>query len=323
MTRKTFFALSLTLLMAARASAQVPARGEFRPAADPAPPSGIEQPCANTPIGCGTIAFVSDRDGDTEIYSVNADGTGLARLTYEPGVDEEPAWSPDGQRIAFRSNRSGAPEIYVMNADGSNVVQRTFHSWHSEGPTWSPDGTKIAYSSLSNGSANLWVVGADASGPTATLLFEAPGWDAQPAWSPDGARLALVSDWVAYDFVFDIYLVQADGTGFTALTGDMFDFIDYYNPSWSPSGAKLALEITRRVSTYDYVTYVGVMNADGTGLTQLSRAVTGTRNSWSPDGARIAFTSGSGGTRDVSWVMADGSAKGTVVSNGWNPSWRR
>jgi len=284
--------------------------------------AGIGQACADVPPRRGKIAFVSARDGNPEIYSVNADGTCIVRLTNEPQNDDEPAWSPDGQRIAFVSDRSGADEIYVMNADGSNVVRRTF-SGFSQGPAWSPGGTKIAYSTLSNGSANLWVVSPDAGGPTPTLLFEAPGWDAQPAWSPDGARLALVSDWNAYDFVYDIFLINADGSGFTALTGNIFDFIDYFRPSWSPSGERLAVDIADRTVINDYVTTLGVMNSDGSGLTPLIAAVTGTTNSWSPDGQRIAFTSDSGGGRNILWVQADGSAKGLIVKNGWNPSWRR
>lgn len=129
----------------------------------------------------GKIAFVSSRDGNPEIYTINTDGTDLTRLTNDPAVDEEPAWSPDGQRIAFVSERSGVGSaLYVMNADGSNVIRRTFSSLVSSGfasnPSWSPDGTKIAYSDLSNGSANLWVVSPNAGGPGPTLLFEAPGW---------------------------------------------------------------------------------------------------------------------------------------------------
>jgi TolB protein len=284
--------------------------------------------CASVPGGCERIAFVSSRDGNLEIYSVHADGTGIQRLTNEPQDDDEPAWSPDGRRIAFVSARSGAREIYVMNADGSNVVQRTFSSfWGSEGPAWSPDGTKIAYSTLSNGSANLWVVSPDAGAPPPTLLFEAPGWDGQPAWSPDGSRLALVTDWHAYDFVLDVYLVNADGSGFTGLTGNIFDQIDYVRPSWSPDGAKLVVGVTQRVGRDDYATTIAVMNPDGSGLTPLVAAGIGTyistSNSWSPDRQRIAFTSMAGGARDIGWVMADGSAKGTIVSNGWNPSWRR
>jgi Tol biopolymer transport system component len=283
-------------------------------------------PCANVPTACEKIAFVSARDGNLEIYSVNLDGTGVERLTNASANDDEPAWSPDGRRLAFTSDRLSSGDIYVMNADGTNVVRRTFSGGFSQGPAWSPDGTKIAYATLSNGSANLWVVSPDAGGGPPTLLFAAPGWDAQPAWSPDGSRLALVSDWFFYDGVYDIYLIEADGSGFTALTGNIFDHIDYVRPSWSPSGSKLAIAITDRVGLNDYVITIGVMNADGSGLTSLIGAGVGikeaTTNSWSPDGERIAFTSTSGSGRDIYWVLADGSASGLIVANGWNPSWR-
>lgn len=278
-----------------------------------------DEPCANVPLACGRIAFVSDRDGNPEIYSVHVDGTGIERLTNAPAVDDQPSWSPDGRRIAFVSDRSGSREIYVMNADGSNVVRRTF-SFYSADPSWSPDGTKIAYAAFGNGSMNIWVVSPDAGGPGPTLLFEAPGWDAEPAWSPDGTRLALVSDWHAYDTMYDIYLINADGSGFTALTGDMFDRIEYFNPSWSPSGSSLAVGIAQDMGPSGYVTTLGIMNDDGSGLTPLAPAATWTTSSWSPDGQRIAFTSRSG---DVAWIAADGSAKGLIVSNGWNPSWQR
>ena len=317
-----FRAIVVSLVLTSSASAQEPAGA---PPADASPsldaPVG---PCANDVPAAGKIAFVSARHGNPEIYSVNVDGTGVERLTNAPANDEEPAWSPDGQRIAFVSDRGGSYEIYVMNADGSNVVQRTFSSSFTGSPAWSPDGTQIAYATLGNGSLNLWVVSPNAGGPTPTLLFEAPGWDGEPAWSPDGARLALVSDWHAYDFVYDIFLINADGSGFTALTGDIFDFIDYVRPSWSPSGAKLAVAITERTGPNDYVATLGVMNADGSGLTPLIPAVPWTTSSWSPDGQRIAFTSIAGGARNISWVKADGSGRRCpIVSNGWNPSWRR
>jgi Tol biopolymer transport system component len=85
------------------------------------------------------LAFVSERDGNSEIYVMNVDGTGLLRLTNDAGRDVDPAWSPDGKRIAFASNRAGSSDIYVMNADGSNVVRRT-QTGSSDAPAWSPDG---------------------------------------------------------------------------------------------------------------------------------------------------------------------------------------
>src|SRR3989442_7570494 len=64
------------------------------------------------------IAFGSDRDGNPEIYVMNADGSGVTRLTNNPATDFQLAWSPDGTKIAFRTDRDGNWEIYVMNADG-------------------------------------------------------------------------------------------------------------------------------------------------------------------------------------------------------------
>ncbi len=71
----------------------------------------------------GKIAFMSDRDGDLEIFVMNADGTGVTQLTDNDDVDDEaPAWSPNGMKIAFQSLRDGDYEVFVMDADGSNVV---------------------------------------------------------------------------------------------------------------------------------------------------------------------------------------------------------
>ena len=267
------------------------------------------------------IVFVSTRDGNPEIYSVNADGTNLTRLTNNPANDDAPVWSPDGKRIAFASDRNGSWEIYVMNADGANVVRRTFSASSSGDPCWSPDGNRIVYSTQSgNGSLNIWTVSPDSGSPA--LLLETPGYDAHPALSPDGSRLAVISDWYAYDFVYDVFIANADGTGWTGLTGDIFDHVDYVRPSWSPDSAKLAVTIMQRTGVDQYITKLGVMNADGTGLTPLISATMWTKSSWSPDGTTIAFTSGSAGALTISWVSAtDGSKSGTIVTNGYSPDW--
>ena len=154
----------------------------------------------------GDIVFVSTRDGNPEIYSVRADGSNVTRLTNHPANDDAPVWSPDRKRIAFASDRDGSPEIYVMNADGTNVVRRTFSGSYSGNPCWSPDGTRIVYSRLSNGSANIWAVSPD-SGPE-TLLVQQIGYEDHPALSPDGTRLAIMSDWWAFDFVWDIFIAN-------------------------------------------------------------------------------------------------------------------
>jgi Tol biopolymer transport system component len=276
-----------------------------------------DEPTSPAPLvpNSDQVVFVSARDGNSEIYTVNINGSDLTRLTYDTAIDEFPSWSPDGQHIAFQSNRTGGFEIYVMKADGSGVVQRTFSNSHSEHPTWSPDGNTIAYSTVSNYSLNIWKVGAFSGDPS--LLFSAPGLDQGPDWSPDGAQLALSSDWNAYDFVTDIYLVNADGSEFTGLTGNIFDKVDYAQPAWSPDGMKLSLEIKSGVEDFE-ASQLGLMNKDGSSLGALAPAERGTRSSWSPDGQRIVYTSP---TKDIVWIKIDGSASGTVITNGWDADW--
>ena len=74
------------------------------------------------------LAFVSDRDGNSEVYVMNANGSGQRNLTRNPAYDADPAWSPDGRKIAFVSNRDGNYGVYVMNADGSGQRRLAQHS---------------------------------------------------------------------------------------------------------------------------------------------------------------------------------------------------
>jgi len=288
----------------------------------------IQVTVVNKPPACTNckIVFVSDRDGNAEIYSCNGDGSNIRRLTNNAATDDQPAWSPDGSHIAFVSDRTGQSEIYIMNADGSNVVRRTFSGSYPRNPAWSPDGARIAYSSISNGGgSNISVVGAMSGSPS--VLFEDPHIRAL-SWSPDGTKLALVSDRFAYDFVWDIFTINADGTNLTALTDDIFDHFDYLFPSWSPSGTKIAMMIRQEINigatpAPQYNTQIGVMTPDGNGITAIiSGTAPKTRTSWSPDGTMIAYTSLSGSRTDISWVSADGSASGIIVTNGWNADWQ-
>jgi Tol biopolymer transport system component len=148
------------------------------------------------------LAYSSDRDAKfgpgqyLEIYSMNADGTGVTRLTNnDNGIDYHPAWSPDGSKIAFTSNRSANPtdphptcynqalEIWVMNADGSGLRNLTNHCRGDVWPSWSADGSEIVFGSdrgqTTNYAWDLWKI--PAAGGTATRLT-ATGKDANPVW---------------------------------------------------------------------------------------------------------------------------------------------
>lgn len=149
----------------------------------------------------GRIAFVSDRDGNDEIYLMDADGTNLVNLTNHPADDRAPAWSPDGLRIAFASNRDGNDEIHVMEADGTNVINLTNHPANDAEPSWSPDGHSIAFTS----DGGVFAMDADGTNrlrltDPASVLADFPlaigASDTTPVWSsvpqPHQHRIAFV-----------------------------------------------------------------------------------------------------------------------------------
>jgi Tol biopolymer transport system component len=91
------------------------------------------------------IAFMSKRDGNWEVYVVNADGSGLKRLTNKPANEGLPAWSPDGKTLAYVSDQGGAWAVWVMSPNGSNQ-RKLFDigggglpsAWHLERISWGP-----------------------------------------------------------------------------------------------------------------------------------------------------------------------------------------
>jgi len=281
----------------------------------------------------GTIAFVSDRDGNPEIYTINTDGSGFKRLTTSPGRDIDPSWSPDGLRIAFTSDRDGAMHLYEMNADGSNVVRRT-NAGNNMTAKWSRDGKWIAYSGWS-----------DESGPSIRVAAAAGNWlqsgsfgpvgasySTDPSWSPDGSRIVFASDAGVFDGQ-QIFVMNIDGTNVRVLLGATATFRTYdageiyFQPSWSPDGSRIAVVACHFAphNCYPYST-VSVVNADGTGLRVLSFAGGDARPSWSPDGKLVAFTSSSCWVcrRTIRYAHVDGQpiANDVLVEDGYSPAWK-
>ena len=104
------------------------------------------------------IVFSSTRNGNYEIYVMNADGGNVRRLTRSRFQDMRPRFSPDGKRIAFVSTRDGNYELYVMNADGSNVTRMTRNEERDDYPAWHPDGKRLVYIGENAGRFDLWSI---------------------------------------------------------------------------------------------------------------------------------------------------------------------
>ena len=128
------------------------------------------------------IVFISDQDGEPEIYLMDLSGGPITQLTSNEAIDFLPAWSPNGEEIAFVSDRYGDFEIFVMDVDGNNVRQLTSNNGESTDPAWSPDGSKIAFRSTRTGDNEIWIM--DADGSNQTQLTDSEGDDGVPVWSP-------------------------------------------------------------------------------------------------------------------------------------------
>ena len=274
----------------------------------------------------GRIAFISDYGIYERIYVMNADGSGITRLTEEQSFNRFPSWSPDGRRIAFQRKQS----IYVMNADGSGVTRLTDDSRLDLKPSWSPDGRKIAFaSSLPSADGDwkydIYVMNADGSG--VTRLTDDAGSDSSPSWSPDGQRIAFNSDRGPQGGLyvkFEVYVIDADGSDVTQLTNQPGDRHGVYGrPSWSPDGQRIAFSSADENGSYD----IYVVNADGSDLQRITDDPERDYSpSWSPDGQLIAFVSRRGRhvNREIYVMNADGSGVTRITYRGvddYSPAW--
>ena len=177
------------------------------------------------------VVFSTNRDGNGELYVMDADGSNEVRLTDHQEDDGAGTFSPDGTRIVFDSDRDGNREVYVIDADGSNPVRLTNNPANDGHATWSPDGTKILFFSNRDGNNEIYVMNADGSNPVNLTQHAAD--DSDPDFSPDGSRIAFSSN---RDGDNEIYVMNADGSNPVNLTSyPMFDLI----PDWSPDGRHL------------------------------------------------------------------------------------
>jgi TolB protein len=213
----------------------------------------------------GRIAF----DNFEDVWTIDADGTDLTRLTNAPYPEFDPAWSPDGTLIAFRSERSGVPWIWIMNADGTGQRRLT----EGLSPAWSPDGSLIAFS----GRTGLSLIRPDGSGRR--VLPDTEGGE-YPSWSPDGSRIAFNSN-LTGDHV--MYIAQADGSEVL----DLSHVGEGWQVDWSPDGRRILF--TSHRDHPDNYTDVYAMRPDGSSIRRLTRDI-GYTPAWSPDGEHIVYS---------------------------------
>ncbi len=284
-----------------------PTATRVEPSATPVPPTATRVPPTATPVptatplgGGGKIAFMSDKDGAPNIYTMNADGSSIAQLTKTQAVNVFPFWSPDGKRIAFSVNATNQPfawRVFVMNADGSDAKAVT--NFSSAAAHWSPDGKQFVINSdrdlTTPDVPEVYVVNVDGSNP-ARLTNLPANVDAQPKWSPDGKKIAFFTN---RDGNNEIYLMDADGKNPANLTRHP---ASDSSPRFSPDCRKIAF-----VSDRDGNSEVYVMDSNGANVKRLTNdPASDNYPAWSPDGTKIIFSSRRSGNSDLFIINADG-----------------
>lgn len=163
----------------------------------------------------GPIVFVRTGDGDSNLWSVLADGSKLRRLTSSRKADTEPAWSPRGATIVFTRSGHGRSDLYTLSHKGGRPELLLEDG---SAPAFSPIGGTIAFVRTVDGNTDLYT--ADADGTDVVRITTDPGVDTDPAWGPGGTRLTFASD---RDGDFDIYSADPDGADVRPLTDDVID----------------------------------------------------------------------------------------------------
>ena len=240
------------------------------------------------------IVFASDRDGDSELYRINPDGSGLTQLTENEFDDTSPAWSPDGTRIAFVSDRDGEPGVYAMDADGTDVV-RIAEGGGAEASriTWSPDGKRIAFDATIGSDLDIWVCNID--GSDLKKIAKDAMW---PAWSPDGKTIAFNRGQLPQLGVMD-----SDGGNQRMLLKDPGDMFPDLGPIWSPDGKRILYTAVTGVARDDAgkqeMTYeIRSVSSAGDDVRPIMK-LNGMALCWSPDGKKILLTKMSGEEIDL------------------------
>ena len=278
--------------------------------------------------GSGHLAFASDRDGNTDIYTILADGSELTRITNSAEREFSLSASPDGKRIVF-VYLDGKDDIYTISSDGSGFLRLTDTIARDTFPSWSPDGTEIIFSSNRDpvpdheGPPPEIYLMAD-NGSDQTRVTRNTTSDTCPALSPDGQEIITSS--FHYDYETSrIDVVNRDGSAQRMLVDTpAYDLC----PVWSPDGTRIAFSsYTENLTTNSTSVQIWIMNSDGGNLTMLldENAALISRVSWSPDSRWLAFSCIKNDNQDVFVVNIENhdvfNLTAESLAGEWDPTW--
>jgi len=240
------------------------------------------------------IAFVGKKGDQSEIYTVNFDGTDLQKITNFKSLTLLPHWSPDATKISLTSYLRKNPDYYVVDLRTGKVKRRTDYVGLNLSAPWSPDGKKALLVLSKDGNEEVYTI--DSNKGTLKRLTRDSSIDVSPCWSPDGKQIAFVSNRSGSPQVF---IMDANGKNIRRLT---FDGSYNTSPDWSPTGKRLVYEGS---SNGEFQLFT--IDANGNNSLQVTFERGGAEDpSWSPDGRYLVFSSKIGQKRKICIVNSNG-----------------
>ena len=263
-------------------------------------PPAVWIPLIVAAAGAGYLAAGGTRSPEPLLLQ-----TAFRQLTEEPGLERQPAISPDGKTIVYVSEKRGNSDLYLLRVGGRNAVLLTGDSDLDDyAPAFSPDGSRIAFRSERDG-GGIFVM--EATGESVRRVTEF-GFD--PRWSPDGSELA-----VATERVFDPMSRAVDSRIWTVRVSDgqrrQVTVVDGVGPRWSPDGRRIVFWGVRRDrhSERDLFTVAADGSQAKAPVTLTDDAAVDWSPMWSADGRHVYFASSRGGTMNL-WRVAIDSSSG-------------
>lgn len=259
------------------------------------------------------IIFYSGRDGNTEIYSMNPDGSNPLNLTNDPHSDTCPAVYPNGDQIAFLSDRDGINALYTMKLDGSGLKKILSDDVPLGQPAWSSDGEKIAFIKDMGDRTEIWIVNSNGTNPI--RITDNEYRDERPVFSPDFKKILFMSN---RESAYRIYSMDIDGANVSKIeTPSNASSSHLVFPVWSPDGTKIAYSENNPQNRKAKIMVLAL--ADGK-LSELTEQDGRNENPcFSPDGSKIVFQSERDGNFEIYCMNLDGLNPVRLTnSSGWD-----